>query len=255
MTGWLPATLLALAVLALVGVPVPPRLLPVRRRPLPPALLALPLVLLGPVVAVLGLAAVTVATRVRAARRRASAQEAERAAVGEVLDVLIGELEAGRPPEVALKRAADVGCGGLELALRNAAASPAVGADPALALRAAADGSAVAEVLRSLATCWQVCAGSGSSLAAAIAQLAQAVAAQEAVRREVAAEVAGPRATATLLAGLPLLGLALAAGLGAHPLQVLLQTPLGLACLVTGLGLDALGWWWTGRIVASVLPP
>ena len=254
MTGWLPATFLALAVVAVLGVPVPPRLLPLRRRSPPRALFALPLLLWGPVVALLGLAALAVATRVALVRRQTRAQGREREALAEVLDVLVGELGAGRSPDVALARAAEVGSGGLAVALRNAAASPAVGADPAQALRAGAEGSAVPQVLRSLATCWQVCAGSGSSLAAAVEQLAHAVAAEQAVRREVAAEVAGPRATAALLAGLPLLGLALAAGLGAHPLDVLLTTPLGLVCLVAGLGLDLLGWWWTIRIVASVLP-
>jgi len=220
------AVLLGLAVLVLVGVPVPPRLRPTRparRWPRP------------------------------GARRRAEA--AERASSLEVLDALVGELAAGRSPEVALLAAAEVAQGGLATALRSAAACPSVGADPAAALRQGAEGSAVPEVLHALATCWQVCAGAGSSLAAAVAQLAEAVTAEHAVRREVAAEVAGPRATAALLAGLPLLGLALAAALGAHPLHVLLATPLGLGCLVTGVALDALGWWWTGRIVAGVLRP
>lgn len=220
------ALLLALAVLVLVGVPVPPRLLPARPARAWPR---------------------------PGAARRALAQE--RASVLEVLDVLVGELSAGRTPEAALQAAAEVGRGGLATALRNAAACPRVGADPAAALRQGADGSAVPDVLHALATCWQVCAGAGSSLSAAVTQLAGAVAAEHAVRREVAAEVAGPRATAALLAGLPLLGLALAAALGARPLHVLLGTPLGLACLVLGTGLDALGWWWTGRIVAGVLRP
>ncbi len=220
------ALLLGLAVLVLVGVPAPARLLPVR----PARTLPRP-----------------------GARRRA--QEAERASSLEVLDALVGELSAGRAPEVALHAAAQVAQGGLATALRSAAACPRVGADPAVALRQGADASAVPDVLHALATCWQVCAGAGSSLAAAVEQLAEAITAEHAVRREVAAEVAGPRATAALLAGLPLVGLALAAALGADPLHVLFATPLGLGCLVLGVGLDALGWWWTGRIVAGVLRP
>jgi tight adherence protein B len=48
---------------------------------------------------------------------------------------------------------------------------------------------------------------------------------------------------------LPVAGLLMAAGLGADPLRVLLSTPLGLVCLVLGLGLDGLGVLWTGRLV------
>ncbi len=48
---------------------------------------------------------------------------------------------------------------------------------------------------------------------------------------------------------LPVVGLLLAAALGADPLSVLLHTSLGLVCLVTGVGLDALGVLWTSRLV------
>ena len=73
--------------------------------------------------------------------------------------------------------------------------------------------------------------------------------AEQAQRRAVQAELAGPRATAGMLAILPLAGLVLAAGLGADPLHVLLETPVGWVCLVAGLGLDGLGLLWTGRLV------
>ena len=68
-------------------------------------------------------------------------------------------------------------------------------------------------------------------------------------RRAVEAELAGPRATAGLLAVLPLGGLLLAAGLGADPVHQLLHTPLGAACAVLGVGLDLLGLAWTARLV------
>jgi hypothetical protein len=48
---------------------------------------------------------------------------------------------------------------------------------------------------------------------------------------------------------LPVVGLLLAGALGADPLFVLLHTPLGLVCLGTGIGLDALGVLWTNRLV------
>jgi tight adherence protein B len=109
----------------------------------------------------------------------------------------------------------------------------------------------VPEVLRALAACWTVCAGSGSGLAAAVERLEEGLRAEQSQRRAVDAELAGPRATAGLLAVLPAGGLLLAAGLGADPLSVLLTTPVGLLCLTAGLALDAVGLWWTGRLVAA----
>jgi len=108
----------------------------------------------------------------------------------------------------------------------------------------------VPEVLRALAACWTVCAGSGSGLAAAVERLEQGLRTEQAQRRAVQAELAGPRATAGMLAVLPAVGLVLAAGLGADPIHVLLHTPLGLTCLVLGLALDVVGLAWTGRFVA-----
>ncbi|MBX6769235.1 MAG: type II secretion system protein, partial [Actinomadura rubrobrunea] len=64
-----------------------------------------------------------------------------------------------------------------------------------------------------------------------------------------------PKATARLLAGLPLLGLAMAAALGANPVAFLFGTIPGLGCLVAGIALDVLGMWWTSRLAqAAELP-
>jgi tight adherence protein B len=96
-----------------------------------------------------------------------------------------------------------------------------------------------------------VCSSAGSGLAAGIDRLQEGLRAAESQRRAVDAELAGPRATAGLLAVLPVAGLGLAAALGAHPVQVLLHTRFGLYCLLLGLGLDAAGVMWTRRLVAS----
>ena len=62
---------------------------------------------------------------------------------------------------------------------------------------------------------------------------------------------AGPRATARLLAGLPFLGLIMAAVLGADPLAFLFGTLPGLACLLAGVGLNATGALWTHRLARN----
>lgn len=210
---------------------------------------AVPLaLLLSPVGAVLALLAVLLAARWSRARTAARAAAAERAGAVEACGVLAAELRAGRDPADALAAAAEVARGPAAAALSSAASAARLGGDVPAAL-GAAPGSAVAAVLRALAACWTVCAASGSGLAAAVERLAEGLRAEQAQRRAVDAELAGPRATAGLLAVLPAAGLLMAAGLGADPLHVLLATPLGLVCLALGLALDAAGVLWTGRLV------
>jgi tight adherence protein B len=67
----------------------------------------------------------------------------------------------------------------------------------------------------------------------------------------VAAQLAGARSTAALLAVLPLLGIGLGAAMGARPLHVLLGTERGQVAMLVGAGLDALGLLWTARIVKA----
>ena len=203
----------------------------------------------GPVAAALALCAVLAGRRWWAARGRARAVAAERRAVVEACAVLAAELRAGRASGQGLHAAAAVAVGPSREVLRAGAASAGLGGDVAGALAAVPPDCAVPDVLRSLAACWSVCAETGSGLAAAVDRLEEGLRADEVLRQALAAELAGPRATAGLLAVLPVVGLLLAAALGADPLQVLLHTPLGLLCLVAGVGLDALGVLWTDRLV------
>lgn len=204
-------------------------------------------VVLGPVGAVLGLAPPVL--RALGRRRRAADEAAdERTRVLEALAVLGGDLRAGRVPADALAAAAAVAVGGSGRALAAASAAARLGADVPAALTGSA--SAVPEVLRGLAACWAVCSVAGAGLAAGVDRLTEGLRAAEAQRRAVAAELAGPRATAGLLAVLPLGGIGLAAALGASPLHVLLHTPAGIGCLVLGVAFDTAGLLWTARLVA-----
>ncbi len=67
----------------------------------------------------------------------------------------------------------------------------------------------------------------GAGLAAALDRVAAALRAEADQRDDLRAQLAGPRSTAVLLALLPVFGLVLGAGLGAHPSAVLLHTPPG----------------------------
>jgi len=105
----------------------------------------------------------------------------------------------------------------------------------------------------SLAVCWQVAASSGTGVAAVVERLADALAHQDALHRELDIHLAGPRTTAVLLAGLPIAGLLMASALGGAPLLFLFTTPLGWGCLCAGIALNAAGVWWTRRLVHRVL--
>lgn len=184
--------------------------------------------------------------RVRAslgpAARRTAARE--RARTVQALGALAAELEAGQPPLTAL-----LSSGGEPSVWPATAAAIRLGEDVAGALRH--DASA-RPVVRQLAACWTVSTVTGTGFAAAVARLAAAARDAESVRVDLEAELAGPRATARLLALLPLVGLGFGMMLGSDPLAWLLSTGPGLVCLTLGLSLTVLGAVWTGRIAASV---
>jgi tight adherence protein B len=182
----------------------------------------------------------------RVGRSRRQAQERARAV--EACAALGAELRAGQAPGAALTVAAALAVGPTGQVLRAAAASADVGGDVPAVLVAGAEGCASPSLLRGLAACWSLCASTGSGLAAAVERLEAAERDARDRRRAVQAELAGPRATAALLAVLPLIGLLLAGGLGAQPHRVF-ATPVGAACLVLGIGLDLAGLAWTRRLV------
>lgn len=259
MSPFLPALAAGLAVAVAVGLPSPRRrsLLPQARVSLPGVTpvagalttglaLLLPLGPVGALVAALGAA---MAVRAWRARQHGARRREERGRALEAMAALSAELRAGRPPEIALARAAEVASGPCAVGLREAAAATGLGDDAARALRRAGQGSAVPQLLDSLAVCWEVCQGAGSSLAAAVDRLEEALRAEQVTREEVEAELSGPRTSAQALAVMPVFGLLLGASIGGNPLDVLLHRPVGWGCLVVGVGLELAGLAWTSAIV------
>ncbi|CAM5437573.1 type II secretion system F family protein [Streptomyces purpurascens] len=196
---------------------------------------------------VLGAAGVPLLRRVRLAGRAGRDRERRADAVIALCGALAGEVRAGRQPGEALLRAAR-DCGGLVDAQATVLAAARFGGDVPVALEAAARQPG-GEGLRGLAACWRVAVDQGAGLAAGLDRLAAALRAERDQRSDLRAQLAGARATAVMLAGLPALGLLIGTALGAEPLHVLLHTAAGLGCLVVGGVLEGLGLWWVLRIV------
>ncbi|MGW8789245.1 type II secretion system F family protein [Streptomyces althioticus] len=198
-----------------------------------------------PVVA--GAAGVPVLRRVRRAAAGRKERDGRADAVVALCGALAGELRAGRQPGEALLQAArdSGGLGGHQAAVLAAAR---FGGDVPGALTAAARQPG-AEGLRGLAACWRVAVDQGAGLADGLDRLEAALRAERDQRADLRAQLSGARATAVMLAGLPVVGLALGAALGADPLHVLLHTPSGTVCLAAGGVLEGLGLWWALRIM------
>ncbi|WP_371177298.1 type II secretion system F family protein [Buchananella felis] len=91
----------------------------------------------------------------------------------------------------------------------------------------------------------------GAPLAPVLEAVAQGVARAGEVAQERRVQLAAPLATARVLRVLPLGGLLLGGLLGVDPLGVLLDSPLGVACLAVGLAAMLVGNVWLSRLVRA----
>ena len=178
-------------------------------------------------------------------RARAAVTEKTRDRVLECCDLLGAELAAGQPAEAALGQAAEAWP-----AFGPVAQCQAYGGDVPAALRRAALEPG-AEGMALVAAAWHVSHQTGHGLADALGRVAQTLRDARATDRVVRGELASARATARLVAALPLVALAIGAGSGGDPLSFLIGTPIGLACLAGGLGLGLAGLAWIERLASE----
>jgi tight adherence protein B len=182
--------------------------------------------------------------RLRVPRRRRNPVSTD--TVVELIGALRDELDAGTSLRPAFERA--VHSTGRPVT-PQALAVCRMGGDVPPALRADAGGE---QLLISLAALWQVSEGSGGAMAAALDRLMAGAVESARLRREIAGQLAAPRATARVLAFLPVIGVGLGFALGADPFAFLLGTPWGWLCLAVAAALETAGVLWMRALVRRI---
>nr|WP_204332658.1 pilus assembly protein TadB [Geodermatophilus sabuli] len=201
-----------------------------------------------PLVAALAGAGAAGATRAQLRRRAAAREEARLDALTESLAALAAELRSGRSLDGATSAAA-AACADADSgrALAQAVRAPALpgGRDRPVA----AGGPEVAQALRRVSAAVVLSVRTGCSLAAVVGAVEDDLRARRRQRHDLRSATAGARASSALLAGLPVLALAMGGGVGADPWRVLTATGPGQLLLVVGVALEAAGLAWSGRLV------
>lgn len=179
----------------------------------------------GPIAALGGGVYAATAVTLWASMRRS---QAERRASALALDVVAGiaaDLRVGADPEAVVSNALPV--------LRGSGRHGALLAD------------------RIAAAC-RVAEAVGARLADLLDRLESDARGLTKAQATAAAQAAGAQATAWLLAGLPVAGLALGYGIGANPVHVLLHTKIGAGCAVAAIAFQVVGLAWSQRLTRSI---
>jgi tight adherence protein B len=199
-------------------------------------------------------------------QRRERAGAAEMARLLAALEVMVAELRVGAHPAHACRQAADdcsgaAGAGTAEM-LQMMAGRAALGGDVAAGIEqarghvgdsAAGSGSAAGfAAWQRVAVAWRTAERYGLPMAELLTSVRADLLARHRFKVRTTAALAGAKATALVLALLPILGIVLGQAMGAAPLSVLLGGGLGGVLLVIGVGLVCAGLLWSRRIVGKV---
>jgi len=215
----------------------------------PVALLgAIAAVMVSPPVAFAVVLVAAVIVRRRRRRIQGRRQYSEGQAMAAALEVLVGELRIGAHPLRAFTIAAAESAGDVGASLHAVATRAQLGADVVAGLRSAAKCSSVPAYWDRLAICWQLAAEHGLPMSTLMHTAHRDIVGRQRFADRVRAGLAGARATAAILAGLPFLGVALGEVIGARPIQFLLGGGGGWL-LVVGIALVGVGATWSDHII------
>ncbi len=172
------------------------------------------------------------------------------------LRLFVAELRVGAHPASAAEGAAEDAPVDMVPMFRNLAAATRLGGDATTVLASEAVKEAeLAEPLGRMARAWSLAERHGVALADLLDAVRRDVEHGAAFVRDVEAKMAGPRATAAVLAALPVLGVVLGEAAGAAPLRVFRDGWGGQALLLVGVGLLCAGVAWTGRLTRTAVGP
>lgn len=180
-------------------------------------------------------------------------RQQESAGLQAALEVLVGELRTGVHPVTAFGTAAGEVSGPVCHGMSAVAARARLGADVAAGLEDVAATSRLPMHWERLAACWRLAHVHGLSIATLMRTAQRDIIERERFSSHVEAAMAGPRATAAVLAGLPVVGIALGQLIGARPLAFLCGPGAGGWLLVIGVLLACAGLMWSDRITERAL--
>jgi tight adherence protein B len=195
----------------------------------------------------------------RAAVRRTVTRRAAtaRAAALDDVSALVADLRAGLPPSTISARSGP-GLGTSVAVDPGSAARLGVtsgvrpGPGPGAAAGRNASGAHTDERVTALsAAVWRLAERTGAPAADLLERVEADARTADRARDSAAAQAAGARATALLLAALPAGGIALGYGIGVDPLRVLLHTPLGAGCAAGTVLLQVAGLAWAARLAGG----
>jgi len=115
--------------------------------------------------------------------------------------------------------------------------------DVAEALRQDAKGNGL-PIFINISLLYEVSHRTGAPLAQPLMRLIMSLRNEQSRQRTLTQETASVKATAIVLAALPLFGCAMSLSLGLNPLTWFSHSPLGILCCLIGIALEVAGWKW-----------
>jgi len=174
--------------------------------------------------------------------------------LADALRAVVAGLASGGHPAAAAEAAAVDARPTAATVLCRIAAAARLGGDVEQAVRVGdLHPPVVSAVLDQVAAAWTLAARHGIPLAVVLDSVRRDLDQRVRFTCQTVARMAGPRASAAILAGLPAVGLLLGESMGAEPLKVLTDSPAGQVLLLLGVLLACAGIAWSARITGRAV--